>query len=176
MKDKGTAAPRLCMGCKDVVRPRSHVGSVSHPRLWDVRRAQPELAVNCSETLNFRSLSSSALPQFYFFYALRCPAVHPVLQVRLQYCRAERDNPFPYPAGNVNLNAPHGTVVLPGCLGTLLTHVQFAVEQDPQPLSVGLLSSVPSPRLCTCMVAPSQVQNQALVLIVLLVVGACPVL
>lgn len=84
MKDKGTAAPRLCMGCKDVMRPRSHVGSVSHPRLWDVRRAQPELAVNCSETLNFRSLSSSALPQFYFFYALRCPAVHPVLQVSLQ--------------------------------------------------------------------------------------------
>ena len=61
MKDKGTAAPRLCLGCKDAVSLKSHVGSVSHLRLWDVRRAQPELAVNCSETLNFRSLSSSAL-------------------------------------------------------------------------------------------------------------------
>ena len=29
MKDKGTAAPRLCMGCKDAVRPKSHVGNVS---------------------------------------------------------------------------------------------------------------------------------------------------
>ena len=55
MKDKGTAAPRLCMGCKDVMRPRSHVGSVSHPRLWDVRRAQSEQAVSENQTLNFRS-------------------------------------------------------------------------------------------------------------------------
>ena len=44
-ENKGTAAPRLCMGCKDVVRPKSHVGSMSHPRLWDVRRAESELAV-----------------------------------------------------------------------------------------------------------------------------------
>ena len=78
------------------------------------------------------------------------PSVHPVLQVRLQQCRAERVNPFPHPAGNVALNAPQGTVVLPGCLGTLMTHAQFAVDQDPQPLSVGLLSSVPSPRQCVC--------------------------
>ena len=73
-----------------------------------------------------------------------------MLQVRLQQCRAERDNPFPHPAGNVVLNAPQGTVVLPGCLGTLLTHAQFAVDQDPQSLSVGLLSSVPSPSQCVC--------------------------
>ena len=56
MKDKGAAAPRLCLGCKDVVRPKSHVGSVSHPRLWDVRRAQSEQAVSDNKTLNFRSL------------------------------------------------------------------------------------------------------------------------
>ena len=76
--------------------------------------------------------------------------MHPVLQARLQQCRAERDSPFYHPAGNVVLNAPQGTVGLPGCLGTLLTHAQFAVDQDPQPLSVGLLSSVPSPRQCVC--------------------------
>ena len=84
------------------------------------------------------------------FYVLWCPAVHPVLQARLQQCRPERVNPFPHPAGNVNLNAPQGTVVLCGCLGTLLTHVQFAVDQDPQALSVGLLSSVPSSSQCVC--------------------------
>ena len=61
MKDKGTAAPRLCMGYMDAMRPKSHVGSVSHPRLWDVRRAQSEQAVSENKTLNFRSLSSSAL-------------------------------------------------------------------------------------------------------------------
>ena len=73
-----------------------------------------------------------------------------MLQVRLQQCRAERDNPFPHPAGTAMLKAPNGTVVLPGCLGTLLTHVQFAVDPDPQPLSVGLLSSVPSSSQCVC--------------------------
>ena len=56
MKDKGTAAPRLCMGCKDAMRPKSHVGSVSHPRLWDVRRAQSEQTVSDNKTLKFRSL------------------------------------------------------------------------------------------------------------------------
>ena len=76
--------------------------------------------------------------------------MHPVLQVRLQQCRAERDNPFPHPAGSAVLNGPQETVVLPGCLGTLLTHAQFAVDQDPQSLSVGLLSSVPSLSQCVC--------------------------
>lgn len=71
--------------------------------------------------------------------------MHPVLPVRLQQCRAQRDNPFPHPAGNVELNAPQGTVVFPGFLGTLLTHAQFAVDQDPQPLLVGVHSSVPTP-------------------------------
>ena len=76
--------------------------------------------------------------------------MHPVLQVRLQQGRAERDNPFPHPAGSAVLNAPQGTVVLPGCLGTLLTHAQFAVDQDPQSLSVELLSSFPSRSQCVC--------------------------
>ena len=73
-----------------------------------------------------------------------------MLQVRLQQCRAERDNPFPHPAGNVVLNAPQGTVVLPGCLGTLLTHAQLAVDQALQSLSVALLSKFPSRSQCVC--------------------------
>ena len=59
MKDKGAAAPRLCMGCNDVVRPKSHVGSVSHHRMRDVRRAQSEQAVSDNKSLNFRSLRPS---------------------------------------------------------------------------------------------------------------------
>ena len=61
MKDKGAAVPRLCMGYMDAVRSKSHASSVSHPRLWHVRRGQSQQAVNPNETLNFRSLSSSAL-------------------------------------------------------------------------------------------------------------------
>ena len=69
MKDKGTAAPRLCMGCKDAMRPKSHVGSVSHPRMWDVRRAQPELAVNPKETSDLSVLESS----FDHYPTVVCP-------------------------------------------------------------------------------------------------------
>ena len=61
MKDMGTEDPRLCMGCKDSGKFMSHMGPVFHRRMWDVRRAQSEQAVNPCETLNFRSLSSSAL-------------------------------------------------------------------------------------------------------------------
>ena len=40
MKDMGTEDPRLCMGCKDGVRFMSHMGPVSHRRMWVVSRAQ----------------------------------------------------------------------------------------------------------------------------------------
>ena len=73
-----------------------------------------------------------------------------MLQVRPQQCRAERDNPFPHSDANTMLSAPKGTVGLPGCLGTLLTHVPFGVDQDPQSLSVRLLSSIPFPSQCVC--------------------------
>ena len=53
MKDKAAAAPRPCTGCKDAVRPKSHVGSVSHRRMWDVRRGQSQQTINPNETLNF---------------------------------------------------------------------------------------------------------------------------
>ena len=56
MKDKVAAASRLCMGCKDALRLKSHAGSVSHPRMCDVRRAKSEQAVSDNKTWNFRSL------------------------------------------------------------------------------------------------------------------------
>ena len=104
MKDNGAAALRLCMGCKDAVSLKSHVGNVSHLRLWDVRRAQSDQAVNPKETLKFRSLSCSALlwtvsnsfMSFMFCGAQKCT----------QCSRAERVNPFPHPAHNIVLNAP----------------------------------------------------------------------
>lgn len=52
-------------------------------------------------------------------------------EVRLQ-CNAEQDNCIPQPANSTVLNAPQDTVGPPGCLATLLTHVQLVFEQDPQ--------------------------------------------
>ena len=75
MKDKGTAAPRLCMGCKDAMRPKSHVGSVSHPRLWDVRRAQSEQIVSDNKTLIFRSLRPKVEAPFLHCLVLGLPCL-----------------------------------------------------------------------------------------------------
>ena len=75
MKDKGTADPRLCMGCKDVVRLKSHAGSVSHPRLWDVRRAHSEQAVSENKTLNFRSLRPKVEAPFLHCLVLGMPCL-----------------------------------------------------------------------------------------------------
>ena len=94
-----------------------------------------------------------------------------MLQVRLQQCRAERDNPFPHPAGNAVFTALNGTVGLPGCLSTLLTHVQFDVDRDPQIPDSKTVSHSQSVRMFR--VDPPQVQNLALVLVIRHVVGGC---
>ena len=67
MKDQGTAAARLCMGCKDAVRPKSHVGSVSHARMWDVRGAQSEQAVNHNRTLNSQAQGGGTISSLVAF-------------------------------------------------------------------------------------------------------------
>jgi len=69
MKEMAAAAPGPCKGCKDAVRCKSHVGSVSHRRMWDVRRAQPELAVNPKETSDLSVLECS----FDHYPTVLCP-------------------------------------------------------------------------------------------------------
>ena len=86
MKDMRTVDSRLSIYvCKDAVKFMSHVCPVSHSRMWDVRKAQSVQAINPTETLNFRSLSSSALlcTLSHSLMYFRFPEVHPVLQVRL---------------------------------------------------------------------------------------------
>ena len=63
---------------------------------------------------------------------LWCPKQHTVLKVRPQQRRADQDNPFPRPAGSAVPDAPQDMVGPPGCQGTLLTHIQLAVDQNPQ--------------------------------------------
>ena len=88
-------------------------------------------------------LSVGHTPIVYALYVLQCPAVHPVLQVRLQQCRTERDN-------------------------------DLRSTRTPKPL-VARLCPIPQ-SVCMSRAAPVQVQNQALVLVIPHVVGACPFL
>lgn len=46
--------------------------------------------------------------------------------------RLQQDNPFPRLASNAMFDVPQDMIGLPGCLGTWLTHVQIAVNQDLQ--------------------------------------------
>lgn len=59
--------------------------------------------------------------------------------------RAQRDGPFPRPAGNAVPDTPQDTVGPFGSQGTLLAHAHLAVDQDPRSLSAGLLPSLSPP-------------------------------
>ena len=43
-------------------------------------------------------------------------------------CRSEQDNPFPRPAGTAGHSAPQGMLGPVGCQGTMLSHIQLAVD------------------------------------------------
>ena len=74
MKDKGTAAPRLCLGCKDAMRPKSWLGCLSCG-LWDVRRPQSEQAVSDNKSLKFRSLRPKVEAPFLHCLVLGMPCL-----------------------------------------------------------------------------------------------------
>jgi len=61
------------------------------------------------------------------------------------------------------LDVPHNTLGLPGCLGTLLIHLQLAVSQNLQIAFSGVaLQCLILQSVCIARVAPSLVQNLAL--------------
>ena len=122
-------------------------------------------------------LSFGHTPIVYVIYVLCCPAVHPVLQVRLQQCRAERDNDLPSPSWQCRDQCTPGDgwpSRLPG--HTADSRSICCCPGPPVPFSGTAVQCPILQSLCMCRVAPSQVQNQALVLVMLHVVGACPVL
>ena len=59
------------------------------------------------------------------------PKPHPVLEVR-PHSTEQRGQPLPSPTGSAGPGAPQGMVGPLGCQGTLLPHVQFAINQLPQ--------------------------------------------
>ena len=73
--------------------------------------------------------------------------LHPALKLRPHQWPVKKDNPFPCPAGSVGPDAPHNMVGLPHFQGTVLTHVQLAVNWDPQILFLYTVFQLLDPKL-----------------------------
>ncbi|KAK4826959.1 hypothetical protein QYF61_012808 [Mycteria americana] len=65
---------------------------------------------------------------------VRGPKLNTVFEVRPHQCRLQGDNHFPTPAGHTIFDTSQDAVGLLGHLGTLLAHIQLAVDQHPQVL------------------------------------------
>ncbi|KAJ7413513.1 hypothetical protein BTVI_42998 [Pitangus sulphuratus] len=103
-----------------------------------------------------------------------CPKLHTIFRVRLPQCRAEQDNPRP--AGDALPDATQDTVALL-VARTLSTQIQLAIDQDPPgPFPGTAFQHLIPQSVCTSEVASSQVQNSALSLVELHMVGDCPAL
>jgi len=68
------------------------------------------------------------------FLVVRGPKLNTVLQVRPHQCRVQVHNHLPAPAGHTIPDTSHDAIGRLGHLGTLLAHVQPAVDQNPKVL------------------------------------------
>ncbi|KAK4821603.1 hypothetical protein QYF61_025180 [Mycteria americana] len=64
----------------------------------------------------------------------RGPKLNTVFEVRPYQCRVQGDNHFPSPAGHAIFDTSQDAIGFLGHLGTLLAHIQVAVNQHPQVL------------------------------------------
>ncbi|GAB0181768.1 hypothetical protein GRJ2_000642100 [Grus japonensis] len=79
-----------------------------------------------------RCPSLDTLQHLNVFLVVRGPKPNTVLKVRPHQCRVQVDNHFPSPAGHTIPDTSQDAVGLIDHLGTLLAHIQPAVDQHPQ--------------------------------------------
>jgi len=100
-----------------------------------------------------------------------------VLNVAPHQCSTEWDNHLPLPASDIVLDAPQDTVGPSGCQDTLLTCAQLAINPSPQIAFRGTALQPLIPQFARITgITLLQVQNPALALVKLLMVGDCPAL
>ncbi|KAK4815185.1 LOW QUALITY PROTEIN: hypothetical protein QYF61_021045 [Mycteria americana] len=106
-------------------------------------------------------------------HQLRCPSLHPlqylniplvvggpklntVFEVRPHQCRVQGHNHFPTPAGHAIFDTSQDAIGFLGHLGTLLAHIQAAVNQHPQVLlcQAAFQALFPKPRCMGLLVKP----------------------
>ncbi|NXX18361.1 TNPO1 protein, partial [Podargus strigoides] len=77
------------------------------------------------------------IPKFLQFFKhsspkIRHPKLHTVLELGLQQCSVEGDNRLPRQASYAVLDVRQDMISPFGCQGTLLTHIQLAINPNPQ--------------------------------------------
>ncbi|KAK4827577.1 hypothetical protein QYF61_019479 [Mycteria americana] len=125
-------------------------------------------------------------------HQLRCPSLHTlqhlnvslvvgdpkpntVFEVRPDQCRVQGDDHFPTPAGHAIFDTSQDAIGFLGHLGTLLAHIQLAVNQHPQVLlcQAAFQPLFPKP-VALHGVAVAQVQDLALGLLKPHTIGLSP--
>ncbi|KAK4826382.1 hypothetical protein QYF61_008053 [Mycteria americana] len=96
---------------------------------------QPLLIRLVLQTLHqLRCPSLDTLQHLNVSLVVRGPKVNTVFKVRPHQCRVQGDNHFPSPAGHAISDTSQDAIGFLGHLGTLLAHIQAAVNQHPQVL------------------------------------------
>ncbi|KAK4811013.1 LOW QUALITY PROTEIN: hypothetical protein QYF61_015717 [Mycteria americana] len=122
--------------------------------------------------LLLQTLHQLRCPSLYALQYLNIPLVvggpklNTVFEVRPHQCRVQGHNHFPSPAGHAIFDAGQDAIGLLGRLGTLLAHIQAAVNQHPQVLlcQAAFQPLFPKP-VALHGVAVAQVQDLALGLV-----------
>ncbi|KAK4832002.1 hypothetical protein QYF61_020440 [Mycteria americana] len=96
---------------------------------------QPLLIRLVLQTLHqLRCPSLDTLQHLNVSLVVRGPKLNTVFKVRPHQCQVQGDNRFPSPAGHAISDTSQDAIGLLGHLGTLLAHIQEAVNQHPQVL------------------------------------------
>ncbi|KAK4823178.1 hypothetical protein QYF61_027082 [Mycteria americana] len=108
---------------------------------------------------------------------VRGPKLNTVFKVRPHQCQAQGDNHFPSPAGHTISDTSQDAVGLLGHLGTLLAHIQLAIDQHPQVLfcQAAFQPLFPKPVALQGVIV-TQVQDAALSLVECHTIGLSPLI
>ncbi|KAK4822029.1 hypothetical protein QYF61_006942 [Mycteria americana] len=149
-------------------RIQNAVKSAFDPLQEAVQAKLPAEEINrCHETLHqLRCPSLDSLQHLNIPLVVGGPKLNTVFEVRPHQCRVQGHDHFPSPAGHAIFDTSQDAVGLLGHLGTLLAHIQAAVNQHPQVLfhQAAFQPLFPEP-VALHGVAVAQVQDLALGLV-----------
>ncbi|KAK4832249.1 hypothetical protein QYF61_021601 [Mycteria americana] len=160
-----------------------YLGEETDPHLatTSFQAKQPQLPQPLLRRLLLQTLhqlccpSLDTLQHLHVFLVVRGPKLNTAFEVRPHQCRVQGHDHFPSPAGHTIFDTSQDAIGLLGHLGTLLAHIQPAVNQHPQVLFHQEAFQPPFPKpVALHGVAVTQVQEPALGLVEPHTIGLSP--
>ncbi|KAK4817461.1 LOW QUALITY PROTEIN: hypothetical protein QYF61_015616 [Mycteria americana] len=151
------------------------------PQPPSLQAKQPQVPQPLPISLVLQTLPQLRCPSLHTLQPLnvslvvRGPELNTVFEVRPHQCQVQRDDHCPSPAGHTIFNTSQDAIGFLGHLGTLLAHIQAAVNQHPQVLlcQAAFQPLFPKP-VALHGVAVAQVQDPALGLVKPHTIGPSP--